>query len=170
MVVTIDAAHQARREVEVTTEGLTHIIIKLVAVGACMHDDDGAVELVGIRRELLFHVIEVRHGSHIVILCGIRVQTEKLHTASDKREIESTVHHLIRLIASSQEVVVTDQGHEGIVQTVENVARPLELVIGGGIRQVLIKATRRVFLSANFDSMTFICFALMSFSPCTFTS
>ena len=101
-----------------------------------MHDDDGAVELVGIRRELLFHVIEVRHGSHIVILCGIRVQTEKLHTASDKREIESTVHHLIRLIASSQEVVVTDQGHEGIVQTVEDVARPLELVIGGSIRQV----------------------------------
>ena len=136
MVVTIDAAHQTWCKVEVTAEGFTHIIIKLVAIGACMHDDDGAVKLVRVRCKLLLHVVKVWHGSHIIILCGIRVQTEKLHTASDKREIESAVHHLIRLIAGTQEVVVTDQGHEGIVQTVEDVARPLELVIGGSIRQV----------------------------------
>ena len=122
MVVTIDTAHQTWRKVEVTTEGLAHIIIKLVAVWCGMHDDDSTVELVGIRRELLLHVVEVRHGSHIVILSGIRVQADELHTACNEREIESAVHHLIRLIAGTEEVVVTDQSHEGIIQAVENVA------------------------------------------------
>ena len=132
----IDTAHQSGEEVEVATECLAHIIIKLVAVGRGMHHDDSTVETRRIRSRLLLHEVEVRHSGHIVVLRGIGVQTNEFHTGCDEREVHLAVHHAIRLIACTEEVVIADKGDIRHIQTIQDVTRPLKFLRRPRIRQV----------------------------------
>ena len=124
MVVSINTAHQSGEEIQIAAEGLAHIVIELVAIGWCMHHDDGSVELVSILRHLLLHVVEVGHGSQIGVFGGIGVKTQELHSSGDEREIHLPIHDLVGLVTSAEEIVVADQSHERITQTLQDIAAP----------------------------------------------
>ena len=61
-----------------------------------MHTDDGTVEIGRIRLALLFHEIEVRYRTGIVVLNGIGIETYELHPAGDETEIRLAENHLVR--------------------------------------------------------------------------
>ena len=71
-----------------------------------MHTDDGTVEIGRIRLSLLFHEIEVRYRTGIVVLNGIGIETYELHPAGDETEIRFAENHLVSLVSGSQTVMV----------------------------------------------------------------
>ena len=84
VVVTIDAKHEMGQKVYISSKCLCHIIVELVAIGWGVHDDDGTVKLIGTRSNLLFNIVEIGYCRHIIIFCGIGVETEKFDASCDE--------------------------------------------------------------------------------------
>lgn len=87
MSMTVETEHQTRELMGIIVEYLSHIVIELLRIRRSMHTDNGTVEIGRIRLALLFHEIEVRYRTGIVVLNGIGIETYELHPAGDETEI-----------------------------------------------------------------------------------
>lgn len=93
-----------------------------------MHTDNGTVEIGRIRLALLFHEIEVRYRTGIVVLNGIGIETYELHPAGDETEIRFAENHLVSLVSGSQAVMVAEQYHKRHLQLLQSVSGPLKFL------------------------------------------
>ena len=136
MVVPIDAEHQTGEERGVTLKCLFNVVVELVAVGRRMHQQDGAVETVAVGSRLLFHEVEVGHGSHVVVLRGIGVQADELDASGNETEVLRAEHDIIALIARTEEIVIAYEGDVWCMQPAKHITSPDELLRHTSVRQV----------------------------------
>ena len=105
-----------------------HVVVELVAVGANVHAEDGAVELVGAVGQLRLDELEVGHRLRIVVFDGIGVEADELHPSGNEGEVGIAEHLAVGFFAGAQTVVIAQQDDVRHVELVQNVALPQKFV------------------------------------------
>ncbi len=128
--MTIETEHQPWHLMGIVIEHLRHIIVELLGIWRSMHTYHRSVEVERIGGALFFHKVEVRHRARIVVLDGIGVEAQKLHSACDKAEVWIAEHYLIGLVACAQTVVIAKQYNKRSFQLLQLLTSPLEFLCG----------------------------------------
>ena len=87
-----------------------HIVVELVGIRAYVHGYDSLVKFIPAVVNFVFQKFEVGDGLRIVVFEGIGIQADKLDTSGNETEIGITENGSVGFFASSQTVVVANQG------------------------------------------------------------
>lgn len=134
--VAVQAELQPREPPDRLLEDFGHVVVELFGIRLGVHDHDGLFGPGGEAVDLTFEKVEVRDGRVVVELQRIGVQADEAHVAGREGKIDLAENLGENPLAGSQTVVVAQQDDVRNIQTIEDVALPLELVAHAEIGQI----------------------------------